>query len=394
MMAGLPWQSDTGLDPSALPTVAVAGRRGAGQPLAAAPRALLDLPLVGADGRSTTVAAVLQESETDAWVVLHAGAVVAERYRPGAGPDDLRPLMSISKSVVGAVAGVLLGSDALRADLPVSAWVPELPAAGYGSATVRQLLDMTSGVRFREDYTDPTSHIRAMDAAIAAGPGLHAYLAELVCERPHGTGFAYRSSETDVLAWACERAAGRPIADLVSDLLWAPMGAERDAAFLTDRVGTAVADGGLLATARDVARFGELILTGGSVAGRQVVPLPFLSEIWRVDPELRASFAASAAGPFLPGGWYRNQCWVMPGPHGDVLLGLGIHGQLLRVDPATRTVMVKLSSWRSPQDPYRLHDTLRACDAVAAALSGRPPRSGPRFAPAAGSPGGGSVAGR
>jgi CubicO group peptidase (beta-lactamase class C family) len=233
-----------------------------------------------------------------------------------------------------------------------------------------------------------------MDAAIAAGPGLHAYLAGLVCERPHGTGFAYRSSESVVLAWACERAAGRPIADLVSDLLWAPMGAERDAAFLTDRLGTAVADGGLLATARDVARFGELILTGGSVAGRQVVPLPFLSEIWRVDPELRASFAASAAGPFLPGGWYRNQCWVMPGPHGDVLLGLGIHGQLLRVDPATRTVMVKLSSWRSPQDPYRLHDTLRACDAVAAALSGRPPRSGPRFAPAAGSPGGGSVAGR
>lgn len=396
MNLGLPWQGEAGLDTSTLPTAAVPhdAARVRDLPQADVLHPLRSLPVAGADGRGTTVGEILDSSSTDAWLVVHRGAVAAEQYRPGAHPQDLRPVMSISKTVVGAVAGVLLSRGLLREDLPVSAWIPELSGAGYGSATVRDLLDMRSGVRFREDYTDPASHIRAMDVAIARGPGLHRYLAGLVADRPHGGTFEYRSSETDVLAWACERAAGAPIAALVCDLVWRPMGAEHDAAFATDVVGTAVADGGLLASARDIARFGLLLLAGGAVEGRQVVPLEFLAGVWAVTPGLRAAFAASAAGPFLPGGWYRNQCWVTPGPHGDVLLGLGIHGQLLRVDAATRTVMVKLSSWHAPQDPYRLHDTLRACDAVASALSGRAGRSGPRFAPGAPEPGGGSVAGR
>ena len=391
MEPGLPWEGEHGLDSLSLPRSAVPHDPGRVQQLPLAKRSLGDLPIVGSDGRDTSVAQVLAESATDAWVVLESGTVVDEWYREGVSPGDPRVLMSISKSVVGAVAGSLVGADVLGEDDLVTRYIPELAASGYAGATVRHVLDMRSGVDFREDYTDPTSHIRAMDAAIAwrpgmaaVPPGLHAYLAGLRASRAHGGLFEYRSCETDVLGWVCERAAGAGMAELVSRLIWAPIGAGSDAAFLSDATGTAVCDGGLIATARDIARFGAMLLDGGMVGPVEVVPVAWIAQIWAVTPDLRAAFAGSAAGPFLPGGWYRNQCWILPGPHGDLLLGLGIHGQLLRVDPATRTVIVKLSSWRSPQDPVRLHDTLRACDAVAAAVSGRAAGSGPRFGPGIG----------
>jgi CubicO group peptidase (beta-lactamase class C family) len=142
-----------------------------------------------------------------------------------------------------------------------------------------------------------------------------------------------------------------------------------------------VHDGGLTATARDVARFGQMLLDGGSVGGHQVAPRRWLAEVWAADRDVRQAFAASPAEVSLPGGWYRNQFWVAPGPRGDLLLCLGIYGQLVRVDPATRTVMVKLSSWDAPQDPAHLFDTMLACDAVADALSGRGGRRGPRYGP-------------
>jgi len=158
-------------------------------------------------------------------------------------------LMSISKSVVGALAGALAGMGMLRPDDPVTKFVPELAGSGYAGASLRDVLDMRSGVRFREDYIDPTSDIRAMDAAIASGPGLKAYLMGLTADRHHGGLFDYRSCETDVLGWVCERAASAPIPDLVSRLLWQPMGARHDAAYMCDRWGAAISDGGMLATA-------------------------------------------------------------------------------------------------------------------------------------------------
>lgn len=389
MEPGLPWEGeDSGLDTASLPSVVVRRDPARARPLPVTSSAVADLAVDLANGGQTSVLEVLGRSSTDAWVVLQSGAVVQEWYRPGAEPDDRRPLMSITKSVVGAVAGILIGQGLLREDEAVAAYLPELASSGYGGATLRDICDMRSGVHFREDYMDPASHIRAMDAAIAGTPGavrgLHAFLALLEADRPHGGTFEYRSAEADVLGWVCERATGETIPDLVSRLIWGPMGAQYDAAFCTDVTGTAVYDGGLLATARDVARFGEVLLEGGIAGQHRIVPLDWIAQIWTVSPQLRAAFAESAAGPFLPGGWYRNQCWVLPGPHGDVVLGLGIHGQLLRVDPSTRTVIVKLSSWLAPQDPVQLHDTLRACDVVAAAVSGRAGRTGPRFGPGLG----------
>jgi CubicO group peptidase (beta-lactamase class C family) len=367
------------------------------------PRALLasatpaDLPAIEVtrvDGSAGTVDEVLADTFTDAYVVLQDASLITEWYGSLGAPDRTHALMSVSKSVVGCVAAVLVDRGQLDAERRIADYIPELVASGYAAATVRQVLDMRSGVRFVEDYANPQADIRQLDEWIgwrpdgdgSAGPeprGLYRYLATLQAEAPHGIRFLYRSAESDVLGWVCERASGRPMAELISALVWAPMGAEHDADLLHDGLGYAVHDGGLCATARDVARFGQMLLDGGAVpdgAGgmRRVVPPRWLRQGWAVDSDVRAAFAASPAEAAFPGGWYRNHFWFRPGAYGDVLLGLGVHGQMLHVSRRTNTVCVKFSSWPQAQHPAYLEDTLRAFDAVGGALAGRDPTSGRR----------------
>jgi CubicO group peptidase (beta-lactamase class C family) len=350
-------------------------------PLPADPQPLGEVPVLRVSGGQGDVNAVLEDTYTDAVVIVHGGRVVLERYAGETRPDTPHLLMSISKSVVGCVAGTLVDRGLLDPAQPVTDHVPELEDGGYRGASVRDVLDMRSGVKFSEEYTDPTAEVRVMEEAMGwrppSDPGMpiwtYAYLTALPAARGHGGVFEYRSCETDVLGWVCERAAGTRMADLISEVVWAPLGAERDAEITCDNVGTAIHDGGMCATARDLARFGVMLLAGGEIAGRRVVPEQWLHESWVVDQELRDAFAASASGPYLPGGWYRNTFWFMPRAYGDVLVGLGIYGQMLYVDPTTATVAVKLSSWPDAQSPAMLHDTLRAFDAVGGTLAGLPP---------------------
>jgi len=369
-------------------------------PLSGADADLLTVPAARADQSSTTVGEVLGDTYTDAYVVLQDGRLVTEWYGPLGAPDRPHALMSISKSVVGCVAAVLIDRGLLDPDREVTAYVPELEDSGYAGALVRHVYDMRSGVRFGEEYANPDSDIRRLDEWVGWHPGqreprgLYRFLATLDAEAPHGERFLYRSAESDVLGWVCERAAGRSMAALMSELIWAPMGAEHDAYLLHDGFGAAVHDGGLCATARDVARFGQLLLAGGVVPDRpaaagaqvspaaaggqasgihRVVPPQWLRRAWAVDADARTVFAASPAERAFPGGWYRHQFWFRPGDHGDVLLCLGIHGQLLHVSRRTGTVCVKFSTWPGAQNPAYLEDTLRAFDAVGGFLAGREP---------------------
>ncbi len=355
-------------------------------PAAAAAPDLLAVAVTRVDGSPGPAGEILEGTFTDAYVVLQDGQVVAEWYGPLGAPDRAHALMSVSKSVVGCVAAVLIDRGQLDAGREVTSYVPELAASGYAGATVRHVLDMRSGVRFVEEYANPQADIRRLDEWIGwrAGQdtgeprGLYPFLTRLRAEAPHGERFLYRSAESDVLGWVCERAAGQPMSELISALVWAPMGAEHDASLLHDGLGTAVHDGGLCATARDVARFGQMLLDGGSVpdgAGgtRRVIPPRWLRQGWAVDSDARAAFAASPAEPAFPGGWYRSQFWFRPGAHGDVLLCLGIHGQMLHVSRRTGTVCLKFSSWPQAQNPAYLEDTLRAFDAIGGMLAGRDP---------------------
>lgn len=359
-----------------MPTHRIApARRPRPLPPADGPAAAIDIGQVGLtrlDGRDATVADVLADTYTDALLILQDGGVVTEWYGPEGAPDRTHAVMSITKSVVGCVASVLADRGRLDTDQQVTHYVPELADSGYAGATVRNVLDMRSGVRFREDYTDPDADVWRLGETPG---GVYAYLAGLPAEVAHGTRFQYRSAETDVLGWVCERAAGRPMAELITTLIWQPIGAESDAELMCDATDVAYHDGGLCATARDLARFGQMLVDGGTVPDgddeRAVVSARWLREAWAVDADIRSVFAASPNEDSMRGGWYRDQFWFRPGAFGDVLLCLGIHGQMIHVSRRTRTVCVKLSTWPDAQNPSYMQDTLRAFDNLGGVLSGR-----------------------
>ncbi|MGD9620590.1 MAG: serine hydrolase domain-containing protein [Mycolicibacterium sp.] len=320
------------------------------------------------EGHTSTLADVLLETSTNAVVILHDGRIVFEHYANGMASDTPHLLMSVTKSVVGCVTGVLVAHGLLDPEEQASKYVPEIKGSGYDGATVRNLLDMRTGVAFSEEYTNDEADVRAMERHMGWRPakpseeriGMYDYLTTLDAAGPHGGPFVYRSADSDMLGWLCERAAGTRMADLVSQLIWQPMGAEFDAEITCDPAGSAIHDGGMSARARDLARFGQMILDDGLANGVQVVPEQWLTHTCTMDPGIRAAFATSEAEPVLTGGWYRGQFWFMPGVLGDLQACLGIHGQMVLVDRATRTVSVKLSSWPVAQHPTFLIDTVRA----------------------------------
>jgi CubicO group peptidase (beta-lactamase class C family) len=349
-------------------------------PLPAAPGPLPDPPVWRLDGSTATAAEIFAGTYTDALVVLHDGNLVAERYDAGMTAATPHLLMSVSKSLVGCVAGVLTDRGLLDPGARVTAYVPEAGSSGYAGATVRNLLDMRTGVAFRETYTALDAEVRVMERSMGWRPpragdpeGAYPYLVTLGQDGPHGGEFCYRSADTDMLGWVCERASGTRMADLISTLIWQPIGAERDGEITCDPLGSAIHDGGVSATARDLARFGQMLVNDGRAQGYPVVPEAWLAGTRAPGAEVREAFAVTDNEFVLPGSWYRNQFWVIPGSGGPVLVCLGIYGQLIYADRAARTVVVKLSSWPDPQNTAYLLDTLRACAALAAGLemSGR-----------------------
>jgi CubicO group peptidase (beta-lactamase class C family) len=356
-----------------LPTARVA--RGAGPPLPLPVGEPLSLDLEVTSNPRRTVREVLDATYTDGFLVLRDGNVVVEEYPDGMDPRQNHLLMSVSKSLIGCVTGILIDRGAIDADSDVVEYVPELSASGYAGATVRHLLDMRSGVRFSETYLDPDAEVRLLEQVIGWAPrrdhqlphSMYEFLASLQQESPHGEAFSYRSGETDVLGWVCERAAGQRMPELMSELLWSRLRPEQDMDAAVDPAGAVMHDGGLCATLRDLARFGQMLLDDGRVDGEQVVPRWWLDDTYAGGPDSRAVFAASDNADWFAAGMYRNQFWV---PYADrkALLCLGIHGQRVYVEQDRRLVVVKLSSWPQPQNLDYFLDTLAAVDAIADAL--------------------------
>jgi CubicO group peptidase (beta-lactamase class C family) len=337
-----------------------------------------DLTVHRLAGHTSTFAEVIAETWTDAVVVLHDGQIVFEQYYQEMTEETPHLLMSVTKSVVGCITGILVEQGLLDPDKQVSSYVPEIAASGYQGATVRHLLNMRTGVAFSEEYTNQDAEVRVMERYMGWRPGeepdgergMYFYLTRLGTDTDHGGSFVYRSADTDMLGWVCERAAGARMADLISLLIWQPLGAEFDAEITCDGLGSAIHDGGMSARARDLARFGQMLLDDGFVHDASVVPERWLHEARALDPDIRGAFAAADSESVLTGGWYRNQFWFVPGPLGDLQLCLGIHGQMVLVDRATQTVSVKMSSWPSAQDTAALIDSIRAFVAAGRHLAG------------------------
>jgi CubicO group peptidase (beta-lactamase class C family) len=321
-------------------------------------------------GASTTIETFLDDSYTDGLIVLHRGRILWERYFNGMSERTLHLSQSMAKSVTGAAAGCLVAERVLDPQALVTHYLPELAATAYQGATLQQVLDMTTGVRFSEDYTDPYSDVGKVDVASGWKPaplgaeGFPEHVWELVLslttrERPHGERFVYRSIETDVLAFCMERASGRRLPQLVSELLWQPMGAAESACFTVDRAGYALAEGGLNATLRDYARFGSLYLNDGVFNGRQIMPQAWVKATREGDHALFGE-------PYTfttPNGAYRNQFWIEDVSR-SVILCRGVFGQFIYIDAERHLVMVKLSSWPDFLNVEMGIDTLRMFHAL------------------------------
>ncbi len=361
-----------------VPTAVIS--RGTG-PIAALPAAdapVAEIAVTGTAGGTATVGAVMASTATDGWAVTHRGSLVAEEYLGDLTAQTRHLLFSVSKSLIAAVVGALHGAGAIELDAPVTAFVPALADSGYAGATVRHLLDMRSGIAFSENHRDPAAEMHMLDEAVGWAPRsspdrpatLHDFLVTLCSKSAHGGPFEYRSCETDVLGWICEIAGGQRMPELMSQLLWSRIGAQCDATIGVDAAGTGFFDGGISACLTDLIRFGSLFVRDGvSLTEQQVVPAAWIADTLDGGPDSRQAFAACPDDTRMPGGMYRNQLWF-PYPGSNVMLCLGMRGQMIYVNRAAEVVAAKLSTQPHAADSHMLLDTLRAFDAVAYRLAG------------------------
>jgi len=328
-------------------------------------------------GEARTFEEVMSSTNTDGYIVTRDGAIVSEFYSEPFSPQSVHLLMSVSKSLTTATAGILEGTGELDPSFLVTDYVPALAGSGYVGASVQHLMDMRTGIHFSEDYLDDAAEVRLLEEAIDWAPRRHegvaptllGFLASLRADGPHGGRFDYKSCETDALGFVLEGATGINAADVMATRLWQPMGAEFDAHVGVDRVGAPMLDGGVSATLRDLARFGSLFLRDGyALDGVPVLPSWWVADTTMGAFDSRAAFANAAEPTLMDGGMYRNGFWF-PRAGSDVFLALGIHGQMIYINRAARVVAAKVSTWPSPQDGEKLLSTIAAFDAAARALS-------------------------
>ena len=291
----------------------------------------------------------LDANYTDAIVILHRGRPV---YQWQSGVTTLHTqhiLWSVSKSFTGLLAEALIAEKRLNPEARVDSIVPELAASGFGNATVRQVMDMTTALDFSEDYTDASSGIGAFSLALGLTPrpagytgptDVYAFLPTIAKAGEHGERFTYRTCNTEVLGWIVARTEGKRLDKVLSDRIWQPLGMEQDADFLIDSTGMPFAGGGLNPVLRDLARFGEAMRCDGVGHGGGVIPLAAVESIR--GGANRTAFAKAGYG-YLPDCSYRSQWWTMPGNHG-AYAARGIHGQGIYVDPAAEMVIARFGS--------------------------------------------------
>ena len=357
-----------------MPTINVWRGTGQASPLPRDEQNLGAVKLTTMDGRAITFDQALAETYADGIVVLHRGSIVFERYFGALKPHKQHIAMSVTKSFTGVLAGMLVAEGKLDPKAPVTTYVPELAKSGFGDATVRQVMDMTTGLKYTEVYTDPDSDIWAMRRANGTSPpvpgepdlSLLEYVATIPKQGEHDKAFAYRTVNTDALAWIIRRVSGQRLSDLLSERIWQPIGPEEDAFYMVDRLGIESGGGGLNTTTRDLARFGETMRNRGQFNGRQIVPASVVDDIAKGgDPK---KFDAKSY-PTLPGWSYRNQWWVSHDPHG-VYMARGIHGQSIYVDPKAEVVIARYASHHAAGNVNNDPVTLPAFAAVCRALMG------------------------
>ncbi|HEX4301443.1 MAG TPA: serine hydrolase domain-containing protein [Rhizomicrobium sp.] len=292
--------------------------------------------------RTVETARFLAEVETTGLLVLKDGRLIYENYWLGNDATTQTISWSVVKSFVSALMGIAIHEGAIRSlEDPVTRYVPGLAGSGYDGVRIKDVLQMSSGMRWNEDYSDRESDINVFGRVFRRGESLDAFAARCVRGREPGTYNLYNSTDTHVIGMVLRHATGRSLAEYLKEKLWDPIGAEADAFWIVDDKGAEMAGGGLNAVLRDYARLGLLYQNGGARDGVQIVP-----EAWvraSVTPDAPHLMPGPRPSALLPSG-YGYQWWV-PDDSG-VFAAIGIYNQYVYVDPKARVVIAKSSAFR------------------------------------------------
>ncbi len=320
------------------------------RPIVTQPLSLDGIVFEDQHGQTRLLPEVLDTTATRGLVVLRAGRLVAEHYSQGYDGRSPHILFSVSKSLTGAMAGILVDRGILDPDSPVIKYVPEVAGSAYGDCTVRHVLDMTVSSSFSEDYLNIEGDYGRYRRATLWDPALpgkdpetlHGVLATLSrAPEPHGTILRYLSPNSDFLGWILERVSGLDFGSLFSDFVWKPMGAEAPAYITVDRDGAPRTAGGICVMPRDLARFGEMMRLGG----KNIIPGWWVEDI-RSGGDSKP-WKKSNMVDLFPNGRYRSK-WYQTGNPSGAFCGIGIHGQWLWVDPQKEVVIAKFSAQEDP----------------------------------------------
>jgi CubicO group peptidase (beta-lactamase class C family) len=300
-------------------------------PLPKAPRQIA--PTFTYEGKTWTVDAYMAAYRVSGVLVLKDGKILLEKYGLGRGPNDRWTSFSVAKSVTSTLVGAAIQDGYIKSiNDPVTRYIPELKGSAYDGVTVRQMLMMSSGVAWNEDYVDPKS-----DVALAGGsvtePGVNpmvSYLRKLPRAHEPGTTFHYNTGETDLVGVLVSKATGKTLAQYASEKLWKPYGMEQDAAWVTDPGDQERGGCCISMTLRDYGRVGQFILDGGKAAGKQVVPP------WWIGQATTTQITNE-----IPTG-YGYFWWMRPD---SSYQAVGIFGQSITTFRDERLIVVTNSAW-------------------------------------------------
>jgi CubicO group peptidase (beta-lactamase class C family) len=311
----------------------------------------------------------LYANYTDGMLILHKGQVVYERYFGCLEEDGKHAIMSMTKSFTGLLAEIMVVEGTLDDTALVSEIIPETGESAFASATVRQVMDMTTGVKYSEDYSDPNADIWLYSAAASPLPkpegyegpdGYWEYLQQVEPEGNHGAEFHYKTINSDMLGWIISRVSGKSVTELASERLWRRLGVEQDAYQTVDSKGVPFAGGGITAGLRDLGRLGQLMLNKGELNGERLFPAKVVANISAGGD--RSKFGSGF--PTVGAGSYTSQWWVFHNNHG-AYAARGVHGQTIYIDPTAEMVLVRLASFPKAQNGFIDPTSLPAYQAVA-----------------------------
>ena len=292
-------------------------------------------PLTRALGGEAAVDALMASMNVAGLLVLEDGRIRLERYARGHGPERRWTSFSVAKSLTSTLVGAAIKDGYIGSlDDPVTRYIPELAGSGYDGVKVRQILTMTSGVKWNEDYRDPESDVaRMFSAAPPAGIDVTvAYLRKLPSEAEPGTKWVYKTGETNLIGVLVTKATGKTLADYLSEQLWRPYGMEADAYWQIDEGGQEIGGCCISVTLRDYGRIGQFMLDGATAGGEKVVPDGWIAAATTNQVE---------TGEEGRGFGYGYQWWTGPNGTYDAI---GIFGQMIHIDPARKLVIVTSSA--------------------------------------------------